>query len=96
MEIIINFLVDNYIYVIFVVILLILALIGYLVDSSKNRKASSLKPESLGNEKIEMEPIDTGIKLGETVNKSVSNSNADVNVTLGEKPTNSVDEVLKI
>lgn len=83
MESIINFLIENYVYVIFVVILLILALIGYIVENSRMRKIEALENAEKPLKEIPNTSIDTDIKLGEMGNS-------------GETSVNSVDEVLKL
>lgn len=65
----INFLVENYIYFVFIAILLILAFVGYIVDNSKTAK---LKKELTGksdDDVIEIPIADTTAKIGDAVNK---------------------------
>ena len=86
MGVLINFLIDNYIYFVFVAILLVLALIGYIVDSTKTQK---LKKEFAKKEEekadIPVANLTNGIKIGETVNKTAINANQTVK---SESPTN--------
>ncbi len=73
----INFLLDNFIYVAFVCILLVLALIGYIVDTNKSKKAKTpvmVEKEETVSE-IPVANINTNVKLGETVNKMANNVN---------------------
>ena len=77
MGVLIKFLIDNYIYFVFVAILLILALVGYIIDSAKTEK---LKKEFSEKEKETMDiPLaawGANVKIGETVNKlAVNNMN---------------------
>lgn len=89
---IMNLLVEYYIVVIFIAVLLILALIGYIVDSSKTNK---IKKE------LSKEPVETvndipvaapGVKLGDTVNNMTTNSSANVNVKTTTAPINTKEE----
>lgn len=66
----IDFLLDNFVYVIFVIILLILALIGYIADKTKtNRLRKELTSTSQEDSAdIPIASIDSSIKLGDTVN----------------------------
>lgn len=96
MGIIVDFLIDNYIYVVFTIILLILALIGYIVDSSKAKKHENiLKKSESQKTTIPETKMDSSIKLGETVNQTTTNSNPNVNAEISPKPLNTLDDVLK-
>lgn len=94
---IIDFLIENFMYVIFVVILLILALIGYIVDSSKTKKMdNTIKQIENKKNEIPVSNLNSSIQLGETVNQIPTNSNPSVNTDQNVKPVKSVDEVLKL
>lgn len=88
MGIIINFLVDNYIFVVFFAILLVLALIGYIVDTSKTNKLRSefsktVEPE---NGSIPIAILDASVKLGDTVNKMAMTNEQNVNAEVKRSP----------
>lgn len=94
----INFLLDNFIYVLFIAVLLVLALIGYIVDSSKTtklRKELTKEEDTLTNE-IPIANIDSNIKLGETVNKMATPIQTTVNDTITPKPAVKVEETPKL
>lgn len=84
----INFLVDNYIFVVFFGIILVLALIGYIVDTSKTNKlkAELTKVEESENGSIPIATLDAGVKLGDTVNKMAMNNNQNVNAEEKRSP----------
>ncbi len=80
MGVLIKFLVDNFIYFVFIAILLVLALIGYIIDTSRMEKAKKEKEEEegiVGN--IPIASLDSSVKIGESVNKMTMDSNAGVN-----------------
>ena len=72
----INFLIDNYIFIVFIAILLILALVGYIVDSSKNNgskgEAKKVEDDIFGG--IPLANIDANVKLGDNLNKMTLNN----------------------
>ena len=66
---IINFLIENYIYFVFVAVLLILALIGYIVDNKRTDKVR--KELSIGEEEKPLDiPEMENVKLAETINQN--------------------------
>lgn len=77
MGVLMDFLLDNYIYFLFVAVILVLALIGYIVDSTKTAK---LKKELTKVDKEETDipvlNIDSNVKLGDSVNKMAMNGQA--------------------
>ncbi len=81
----INFLLDNFIYVVFVCILLVLALIGYIVDTTKDKKVKEKIEKDLEENQNEIPLVDANVTLGETVNK-MANANIP-NVNDDELPT---------
>ena len=89
METLMNFLIENYIYFAFVAVLLILALIGYIVDTTKTNK---LKKEyaKIEAEKsdIPLAAFDSSVKIGETVNKMASKDASSVKEQPKNVPTN--------
>ncbi len=71
MEALIEFLKTNYIYFVFVAVLLILALIGYIVDSTKSDKKKVEKEKKTEEEEFTLSIPEVGnAKIGETVNKN--------------------------
>ena len=68
MNALIEFLKTNYIYFVFVGVILVLALIGYIVDSSKNNKQKGVK-ESKEEEFVLNIPEVENAKIGDTINK---------------------------
>lgn len=65
MGVLLNFLVDNYIYFIFGAILLVLALIGYIVDSTKDRKVKAVKRKENEEKKdIPIATLNSNVKFG--------------------------------
>lgn len=94
----INFLMENYIYVVFVVVLLILALIGYIVDTAKTTKLKKdlTKEEDTKTSEIPLVNIDSTVKLGDTVNKMAMNSSVNVNKEPLVKPENTKEEPPKL
>ena len=81
MGVLIDFLVDNYIYFVFVAVLLILALIGYVVDSAKEKNGKTKQMEDKEDDVIEIPiaALDSNVTLGSTVNQQVNKDNANVN-----------------
>lgn len=49
MEILIDFLINNYLWVLIISLIVIFALIGYLVDSGESKKKPKIKPIDNGN-----------------------------------------------
>ena len=84
-----NFLIENYIYFAFVAVLLILALIGYIVDTTKTNK---LKKEYAKTQEeksdIPLATFDSSVKIGETVNKMASKDATSVKEQPKTVPTN--------
>ena len=70
MGVLIKFLTDNFIYFAFAIILLILALVGYIVDASRTEKLKKEMANNIQNENV---------TLGETVNKATNNIKTNVN-----------------
>lgn len=97
MDVLINFLLDNYIYFVFVAILLVLALVGYIVDTAKTEK---LKKEYSKKEEetidIPIANLGSNVKIGETVNKMATNSNANVKSSVGTISTATPQDAPKI
>lgn len=79
MGILIDFLVDNYVYFIFVAILLVLALIGYIVDNKRTDKVR--KELSLDkNDEVELNIPDVkNVKLNDTIKASTMTSPVNLN-----------------
>ncbi len=90
----INFLLDNFIYVAFICILLVLALIGYIVDTTKSKKIRTdlMKEKEESTSEIPIANIDTSVKLGETVNKMASINTPNVNPEGTPKPLTTREE----
>ncbi len=89
---IMNLLVEYYIVVVFIAVLLILALIGYIVDSSKTNKIKkelTREPEEVVSD---IPVVTPGVKLGETVNSATMNSNAVVNEKVAPAQVNTKEE----
>lgn len=85
MGVLIRFLTDNFIYFAFVVILLILALVGYIVDASRTEKLKKEMANNVQNESVLDIPIATlgeNVTLGETVNKTTTPLKDNVNKPL--------------
>jgi len=94
MGVIIEFLVANYIYVIFIGVILVLALIGYIVDKSKTKKFE----EKLMKSEEPITPlasIDSSVKLGETVNRMETLKSPNVN-NQGQAPIQTRDDTPKL
>ena len=91
MEALLEFLKTNYIYFVFVAVLLILALIGYIIDSSNTIKKKQEDTNKSDEEEFVLSIPEIGnAKIGETVNK-----NAGIEPVKEEsQPTNPMD-VLK-
>ena len=70
MNALIEFLKTNYIYFVFIGIILILALIGYIVESSKREKNNTKPNENKEEEFVLNIPEMENVKIGETVNKN--------------------------
>lgn len=75
MEALIEFLKANYIYFVFIAVLLILALIGYIVDSNKTDKGKSEVKKSEEEEFMMDIPIVKNAKINETINKNSGKEN---------------------
>lgn len=71
----INFLLDNFMILVFICVILILALIGYIVDTTKtNRLKNELKnDDDKDSLAVPLANIDSSITLGDTVNKMAMN-----------------------
>lgn len=84
----INFLIDNYIYVVFIAVLLVLALIGYIVDSQRSAKlrADISKDEETDGAAVPLAAMNANITLGDTVNKMAMNNQQSVNSLEDKKP----------
>lgn len=83
----VNFLIDNYIYVVFVAVLLVLALIGYIVDSKRTLKMKNeVKTEEGDNTSIPIAAINSNITLGDTVNKMAMSTSQSVNAEENKSP----------
>ena len=81
MGVLIKFLTDNFIYFAFAIILLILALVGYIVDASRTEKLKKEMANNIQNENVLDIPIANlgeNVTLGETVNKATNNIEANV------------------
>lgn len=89
---IINLLVEYYVVVIFIAILLILALIGYIVDSSKTNKIKKELSKEPAETLNDIPVATPGVKLGETVNNMTMNSSANVNANAATTPVNTKEE----
>jgi len=79
---IMEFLMKYYLYFLAVLVLLILALVGYLVDTTKTNKLKrefNKQYEEDNALEIPISKIDGNIRLGESVNASVNKNNEDVN-----------------
>ena len=71
MEALLEFLKTNYIYFVFIGVILILALIGYIVDSSRSDKKKDSKINNEDDEEFRLNiPEMQNAKIGETVNKN--------------------------
>ncbi len=95
MGLLIDFLIKNYIYFVFVAIILVLALIGYIVDSARTEKLKkeySKKEEEMAD--IPLATFNENVKIGETVNKTTIKSNASVKD--GSTPEQTVSPTLEI
>ncbi|HBA37676.1 MAG TPA: hypothetical protein DCY94_03050 [Firmicutes bacterium] len=81
MGLLIDFLLENFIYVVFISILLVLALIGYIADKTKTQKLRKelTKEEDSSTMNIPLANLDSNVKLGETVNKMASLDAENVN-----------------
>ncbi len=88
----INFLLDNFIYVAFVCILLVLALIGYIVDTTKSKKIRTDLLKEKEENPSDIPVVDANVKLGETVNKMASMNTPNVNTEGTPKPLNVREE----
>lgn len=93
----IDFLLDNFVYVIFVAIILVFALIGYIVDKSKTEavKKELTKKEDTTGPDIPLVNIDSNVKLGETVNKMANMNAENVNKEESTIPALKIDELPK-
>lgn len=93
----INFLLDNFTYVVFIAIILVLALIGYIVDKTKTTRLRKelTKVDDTVNADIPLANIDSNIKLGETVNKMASLDVENVNRQDDSIPALKIDEMNK-
>ncbi len=91
----INFLLDNFIYVAFICILLVLALIGYIVDTKKNNKIRADLMREKGENMSGIPIVDTSVKLGDTVNKMASMDTPNVNIEDTPNSLNVREEQLK-
>lgn len=78
MEKIVDILMDYYVIIVFVAVLLILALIGYMIDSAKTKKLKKElgKEEEVPQYEIPTVKNDVGVKLGENVNNMTVNNNS--------------------
>jgi len=79
---IMEFLMKYYVYFLAVLVLLILALVGYLVDTTKTNRLKrefNKQYEEDNALEIPISKIDGNIRLGESVNASVNKNNEDVN-----------------
>lgn len=86
MEALVNFLMENFSYVAFIIILLVLALVGYIVDTKKTNK---LKDELTNVDDGGFAPlasIDPNVKLGSAVNKVTNSTTMGVNPEATEPP----------
>ena len=69
MEALLEFLKNNYIYFVFVAVILIFALIGYIVDSSKSGKRKEKTDKDVEAFMQNIPPIESA-KMSETLNKT--------------------------
>lgn len=79
----VDILMEYYIVIVFIAVLLILALIGYLIDSAKTSKLKKElgKEEELPQNDIPIVKSDAGIQLGENVNNmTINNGSVNQNV----------------
>ncbi len=92
----IDFLLDNYVYVIFIAIILVFALIGYIADKTKTKalKKSLTKEDDISPD-IPIANIDSNVKLGETVNKMANIPEKNVNKEETPIPALKIDELPK-
>jgi hypothetical protein len=74
-----EFLINNYIYFVFVAAFLILALIGYIVDTAKTEKLKTELSKKEQSIDIPLASFGENITLGETVNKMTSGTKENVN-----------------
>ena len=75
MNALLEFLKTNYIYFVFVAILLILALIGYIVDSSKNnKKKEEIEKKEEDEFKLDIPEVQNA-KITDTINKNANKEN---------------------
>ena len=89
MDALVEFLKTNYIYFVFVAVILILALIGYIVDSSRNgKKKTGESKNNVEEEFVLSVPEMENAKIGETVNKNAGKETSSENVPPEVNPSN--------
>ena len=88
METLVEFLKANYVYFVFVAGFLVLALIGYIVDSSNTEKRKREENKKSDEEEFALNIPEIGnAKIGETVNKNAGIvSNETESVDKNEQP----------
>lgn len=94
MGLLIDFLLENFIYVIFISIILVFALIGYITDKTKTNKLKkelTNEDNAEDNKDIPLANIDKAVKLGDTVNKMSSLDVENVNKDDAAIPALKVD-----
>lgn len=97
MGIFLNFIRDNFMIIVFVIVILILALLGYIIDTSKtNKLKKELTGKSEEDNKIDIPEMQINAKIGDaamsnTTSIPVVDDNEMPNFMVAEEPLESFD-----